>query len=706
MGKNPRPHPTHTHARGDGREMLRVLVLVGAALSACLSGWAIQLQIEALTRWRADDLFLATTTTDFAAEGTCVSAIDAERIEAELDGHHCTGRGIDADPSKPLRALRDALAASVHGLLHAATRAPGDTNLCRVAQSVLSSTVNPDADSVGTGINFTSARAALDAVASASVPTSCDAIYNYSRTDLYLDDVARTRYDALLARDADHWPLAKVSVDCDNAEHTPPSGTQLDLDAVGVDAHVALLLYAHCRAQFEFAASGIDGKFRVPILGKEPGPTKRDWYPWPEGFKRDGSVDYNTKTRVYLGARFGHSVWAYVPMLLVSAYLCADATVLLLAEATLAKRLEEVNVFGKNVRDILRDSLILRATSRSARVKRFAYAFAGVLVSIGMWTAFVGFQWGFLRPSMVNLDCTNDGWNDDADARWNELAILAIQVFVLFIEGVLSSPLLERCNRCSIDGATPGRNLDRGGVGEDQVIVDNTAGIQRVQRVLIYPLAFGGLLMVAGQAASGVRFGSYFAEGLLGVATRIDPTTGSEMPAFDPKVLGSIVFDQTVATGAIAIVVGLVVGAALQRQLLRGVGCTSAVLFVAWLGLVCVFALPLLVYAEIRSIFYDEDASLDCAHVPDGYDFDKFVCRSRFFTLIGGGALVFGTVLAITAVGLLEAIAAMMRVRKRAKVPESIPILEAPLVFDRGLASSGHADSGKLPRVFALKIKK
>jgi hypothetical protein len=203
--------------------------------------------------------------------------------------------------------------------------------------------------------------------------------------------------------------------------------------------------------------------------------------------------------------------------------------------------------------------------------------------------------------------------------------------------------------------------------------------------------------MVAGQAASGVRFGSYFAEGLLGVATR------------DPKVLGSIVFDQTVATGAIAIVVGLVVGAALQRQLLRGVGCTSAVLFVAWLGLVCVFALPLLVYAEIRSIFYEEDASLDCAHIPDGYDFDKFVCRSRFFTLIGGGALVFGTVLAITAVGLLEAIAAMMRVRKRAIVPETIPMLEVPLVFDRSLSSTGHADgenAGKLPRVSALRIKK
>lgn len=693
--------------------MKRVLVLVGAALSACLSGWAIQLQIETLTRWRATDLFVATTTTDFAAEGTCVGVVDADRIDAELDGHHCTGRGIDANPSAPLRALRDALSVSVHGLFHAARRAPGDPNLRAVAQSVLAPTVNPDADSIGAGINFTVARHALGAVARASVPTSCDDIYNYTRADLELDVVARARYNALLARDADHWPLARISVDCDDAEQTSPSGTQLDLDAVGVDAHVTLLLFSHCLAQFQFAASGIDGKFHVPIVGKEPGPTKHAWYPWPKDFKRDGSVDYDTKTRIYLGARFGHAIWSYVPTLIVSAYLCADAAVLLLAEATLAKRLAEVDAFAADIKDVLRDSLILRATSRSARAKRFAYAFAGVLVSIGMWVAFIGVPWGLIQPSLGRLDCTDNGWNDDSDARWNELAILAVQVFVLLIEGVLSSPLLERCNRCSVDGATSGRNIDAGG-GNAEVAVGNTAGMRRVQRLLIWPLSLGGIIMVAGQAASGVRFGASWADGVLGLVTRIDPTTGAELPAFDPKILGSVVYDQAVATTAIAIVVGLVVGAALQRQLLRGVGCFSAVVFLCWLGLVCLFALPLLVYVGVRSIFHQDDANLDCALIPEGYDFDKFVCKSRWFTLIGGGTLVFGTVLAITAVGLLEAVAAMTRVRKRERIPEYVQVLEEPLAFNRGLASSRHAGgdnnkrlgSRKLPHVFALRLKK
>ncbi len=685
--------------------MYRVLVLVGAALAACLSGWAVQLQVESFTSYRADDLFVATTTTDFVVEGTCVGVVDAERIDAELDGHHCTGRGIDADPSKPLRALRDALAASLHGLYHAAARAPDDLVLRRVAQSVLASTANPDDDSVGAGINFTAARHALGAVARSSVPTSCDSIYNYTRADLDVDVVARARYNALLARDDDHWPLAKISVDCDDAEHTPASGTQLDLEEVGVEAPVTLLLYAHCLAQFEFAASGLDGRFHLPIVGKEPGPTEHAWYPWPKGFKRDGSIDYNTKTRLYLGSRFGHAVWAYVPMLIVSAYLCADATVLLLAEATLAKRLNELYEVADDIRDALRDSLVLAATSRSARVKRFAFAFAGVILSIAMWLAFVGIPWGLIRPSMPRLECTENGWNDDADARWNELAILAIQVFVLLIEGVLSSPLLERCNRCAIDGAAPGRSIDTGG-GNDEVIVPNTAGMRRLQRFLIYPLAFGGILMIAGQAASGVRFGASWADGVMELATRTDPTTGAEVPAFDPKTLGSVVYDQVVATAAIAIVVGLVVGAALQRQLLRGAGCFSAVVFICWLGLVCLFALPLLVYVGVRSIFHQDDANLDCALLPESYDVDKFVCKSRWFTLIGGGTLVFGTVLAITAVGLLEAVAAMTRVRKRELVEEDALIPDESLVFDRGLASKGYAGKGKLPHTFALRMNK
>ena len=106
-------------------------------------------------------------------------------------------------------------------------------------------------------------------------------------------------------------------------------------------------------------------------------------------------------------------------------------------------------------------------------------------------------------------------------------------------------------------------------------------------------------------------------------------------------------------------------------------------------------------------MFNQQEADTDCGLIPDdGHEIDHFFCKSRYFTLIGGGALVFGTVLAITAVGLLEAVAAMTRVRKREFVEEDALIPDESLVFDRGLASNGYAGKGKLPRVFALRIKK
>ena len=51
----------------------------------------------------------------------------------------------------------------------------------------------------------------------------------------------------------------------------------------------------------------------------------------PEGFNRTHHVDYDVKTRMYLGMRFGYAVWAYIPMLLCSCYLCADSVVFFLA---------------------------------------------------------------------------------------------------------------------------------------------------------------------------------------------------------------------------------------------------------------------------------------------------------------------------------------------------------------------------------------
>ena len=676
--------------------MYRFMVIIAAAGSAVLMGFCIYFQIMALSKWRADDLFTATSITNFAVEkGTCVEVITADQISAGVNDNSCSGSGVDPDITGSLRNLRNTLAVSVHGLYHAyvtagANGADVNWQLKEVAKSVLSSTLNPDA--IGAGINFTAAKGALEQVAESSVPTSCDTIYTLDVVDLEADSTAYAHYQTLLAgkKDKDDsddtradWPLAEIAVDCDGADQTAAK------DQVDIDALTALQtkkLYAHCLVQFLFAASGTDpwaGTFGIPLVGVEPGPTSFAWYPMAEGFNRTHEVDYNTKVRMYLGMRYGYSVWAYIPMLIASCYLCADAVVFFLAEATLPDVLAEVHTISQSRLSMVRDSLVMAATSKTSRHMRFAIALAAVVVSFLFWLFFLGLPWGFIYTTMGRPDCeagapdhlntwgylgTTGGWKADWDATWYELAILASQLFVLILEGIVTNPLCSLCNNLGgLGEKSNGRAVDSGMV-EQAKLVQNATKVRRLYRFFIYPLALGGIIMILGQAISGARFGMAWAEGIVGQKMHTDET-GVTAPAFNPVLLSEMVYDQTVATLAITIVVGLVIGAALQRHLINGVGCFSATLFFAWLVLVIVFALPLLIYANVRSVFNQDKANEDCAAFPSsGYDFSKGACEARWWTFITGGVLLFATLLVMTVFGLIEASTSILKVRNKALV--------------------------------------
>ena len=675
--------------------MYRFAVITAAALSAVGCGFAIYFQIMALAKYRADDLFTATEITNFAVEkGTCVEVITADQISAGINDNSCSGSGTDPELTGSLRNLRNTLAVSVHGLYHAYQAEGASTNyqLKDVARSVISSTLHPDA--VGAGVNFTAAKGALEQVAEASVPTSCDTIYTpLTWSDLTADATAYAHYQTLIAgkKDPDDsddtrgpWPLAEIAVDCEGADQTVPLN-QVDLDAL--TAAQTKKLYAHCLAQFQFAASGTDpwaGTFGIPLVGVEPGPTSFAWYPMAEGFNRTQNVDYNTKVRMYLGMRYGYSVWAYIPMLIASCYLCADSVVFFLAEATLPDVLAEVHTISQSRLSMVRDSLVMAATSKTSRQKRFAIALTAVVVSFLFWLFFLGLPWGFIYTTMGRPECeagkpdhvntwgylgTTGGWKADWDATFYELAILVIQVLVLVLEGIVTNPLCSLCNNLGgIGEKSNGRALDSGMV-EEAKLVQNATKVRRLYRFFIYPLMIGGVVMILGQAISGARFGMAWAEGIVGQKMHTDEITGVTEPAFNPTLLSEMVYDQTVATLAITVVVGLVIGAALQRHLINGVGCFSATLFFAWLVLVIVFALPLLIYANVRSVFNQDKANEDCAAFPSsGYDFSKGACEARWWTFITGGVILFATLLVMTAFGLAEASNSILKVRNKALV--------------------------------------
>jgi len=675
--------------------MYRIAVIIGAALSAVACAFAIYFQIMALAKYRADDLFIATRVTDFSTEfGTCVEVITADQISAGINDNGCTGSGTDEELTGSLRNLRNTLAVSVHGLYHAYQANGASTNweLKEVATSVITSTINPTADSIGRGVNFTVAKGALEQVAASSVPTSCDTIYGHVPSDVTADPTANAFYKALIAgkKDKDDsddtrgdWPLGNINVECEGAVTQASGKDEIDLDALGA-AH-KLELYAHCLAQFQFAASGThpwEGTFGIPLVGVEPGPTSFAWYPMAEGFNRTHNVDYNTKARMYLGMRFGYAVWAYIPMLIASCYLCADAVVFFLAEATLPDVLLETHTISQNRLSMVRDSLVMASTSATSRKKRYAIALLAVIVSFLMWLFFLALPWGFVYTTMGRPDCeagkpdhvntwgylgTTGGWKADWDATWYELAILVVQITVLLIEGIVTNPICNACNRLG-GGGKSGRATDTG-IVDQPMMVQNTTKVRRLYGIFIYPLIIGGLVMILGQAISGARFGMAWAEGIVGQKMHTDETTGVTAPAFNPTLLSEQVYDQTVATLAITVAVGLVIGVALQRHLINGVGCFSATLFFGWVVLVIFFSLPLLIYANVRSVFNQDKANEDCAAFPNsGYDFSRGACEARWWTLITGGILLFATLLLMTIFGLWEASDSILKVRNKALV--------------------------------------
>ena len=712
--------------------MYRFMVILFSAGSAVLCGFAIYFQVMALAKYRADDFFTATRITDFAALGSCVEVITDDQLKsAGYDDVNIECTATDDDDGHK-KALRNTLAVSVHPLYYAYTTGEKDYHLMHdVVRSVVSATINiqippppppppphapggvggddtnPEGQTPvvvatisphvqGLGINTSSAYLALKMAAETAVPTDCDAIYNHKFDDVIADNDVMHYYAMLLKGKKEdngdenpNFPLKNINAQCnkklDDEDYDysvlEEQGDQVDVTAI--TAKQTLMLYAHCVAQFQFASVGTDpwaGTFGIPLVGEKAGPNPH-FYPWPIDFNRTELVNYNTKARMWLGLRFGLSVWAYVPMLLATCFLCADAVVFFLAEATLPDVLAETNALSPDRLSMVRDSLVMAATSKNSRRSRFAIGFAAVVAGWLFYGLFVIWPWGFVYTKLPRPICeagepdhvnewgylgTTGGWKSDWDATWYEYMIILIQAFVLFVEGIVTAPLCNPCNR--LGGGQKGQAINQG-IQDTAKFVTNKAQFRRLYQVFIYPLVAGVVVLIAGQAVSGARFGMAWAEGVVGKQMHTDEVTGAQRLAFDAVALSEKVYDQTVATLAITVAAGLVTGVALQRHLINGVGCFSATLFFGWLALVAIFALPLLIYANLRSVFNQDEANEDCASFPDsGYDFSKFACEARWWTFLTGGILVFGVIIIMTVFGLIEAVPSILAVRNKALV--------------------------------------
>lgn len=341
----------------------RVVTLLASLGAAILSAASLAFLVTALISFRADDFLLASKTEDFTALGTCVETFTEDQI-SELK---YTDKKCEEDPeSVDRRNVRNSLAVSAHGILFAYyqsdldldTSLNGGSEFHEVVASVLTHIVGPDKDEDGVvtsvnvpaGINYTTAITVLKMVSKLKVPVSCDVLYGkkfdsdiddgslYTRSAMekYIDDIREGRLNDDEEVKAT-WPLADLVIDCDDEPMSSGSG---NLQGISIPADYSELpeatrqkVHAHCTAQFQFASVGTnaDGTWGIPLPGIQPGPYYRALAWDVEGF--NSTASYTMRTRMYLGWRFGWSVFAYVPMFLCTCFLLADSVVFFLAEA-------------------------------------------------------------------------------------------------------------------------------------------------------------------------------------------------------------------------------------------------------------------------------------------------------------------------------------------------------------------------------------
>ena len=712
-----------------GRVNYRIVTLVAALVSSALSAASLAFLVTALVSYRAEDFLTASKTDDMTTlgvGGTCTETLTDEQVRADADDEDVEWPSslfaparCAEDPEKGNRAsVRNSLSVSVHGVFWAYYGTPakkglstdlGGLQFTQVMGAMMTHVVGGEGN-VPTGINYTTARYVLREVSKVDVPVSCDTIYGrVFATDInddqshwdrpleaYITSIREGRMDDD-ERIKETWPLSDLVVDCDDGAISPGAGAQQDptLERAALPPATIELLHAHCHAQFQFASVGTvsgAGTHGIPLPGIQPGPSTEP-YPHPDGFNSTSS--YNMRARMYLGQRFGYSVWAYVPMFLATCFLLSDSVVFFLAEAVMPLTLAESRLFSTSSLSQARDSLVIAATTRSSRKKRLTIGFFAVMSSFLFYGIFIAAPWGFWNSRMPRPICektaamtgakphhdvpltgwmgTKGGWRSDIDATWYDIAALTTQLFVLLLLPLTTSEVCRSWN-AALEGATDGR-ATKAAISQEAQIVSNTAKYRQHQRVFMVVMTFAIVVILAGQSISGARFGMAWAEGVVG--QEVDKESN---PIFDEVQLSEAVYDQTVATIALTVACGLVFAAALQRHLINGVGCYSASLFCGWTFLVIVFALPLTFYAANRSIFSEKASTKDCALFPrDSHEFENDLCISRFWSLLVGGSLFVGTLLLITALGLREALQSLMLVRKNAAVYIRAPDQKASL---------------------------
>ena len=422
--------------------------------------------------------------------------------------------------------------------------------------------------------------------------------------------------------------------------------TSTDSDLCFTQAEIDIL-YTHCTLQFRFLGAGAsqtttlmhDGTYGIPNVMTSPLkalslPAALDGYYAGDG---SGNDDYTTRVRLLLGTKFGDAAFAYTIILAVCAFLLADALLFLLSEVTWPERLLATYRQSAWIEARLRDLYKMRATNVLIRNERFTLSVLAAVLAFIVWGILLRGKWGDTgsrRPICVDAfsesieededhngwyRLTSGGWQSDHDAAnyenwailltWFSILALPIARYDSLIGPLFESALVEAGGIVQIGGNK--KPVEKGVyANENRESSGGTwgAGLQEYALLgTVNLLAAGGIIVgVVGQALMAGTYGIAWAQSVIAYYAR-------HKTAYETPKLYAALFDQCLATGAVAITTAWVAAAAINGLAVQGVGIPSLVMYFMWV-LVTVFGfLPLLLYSDLLGDPFDEDsAKEDC----------------------------------------------------------------------------------------------
>lgn len=647
----------------------RSLVVVCSSGTFILGLVGISLIISSYASYRAKDFTKVTANADISKLGTCVESVHGDILKDVGIGDpswSCSTSDSDA-----LSRLLATQTHSVYYLNKIAAKKTGDTEA--VASSLMTAMLGFTPQQVNRSMAY-SVLSMLDD-SDVTIPSKCSEIY----TSAY----SASWYDTSTAQ------LPTVSC----------TGELTGTNKASFDATDLKRLAYACDVQFMFGRTGPgENTYGIPLLNEVPGPV---YYPWPNTSFFNETSHWNTKSRMYMGFRFGWSLWAYVPAILALGYLTMDAAVVLLAETTIEARTEGlIETEEESAKKVRFKILHNAATYIKQRSRRFIIASLLVINSIIWFVIFCWGPWGLFMPRLGRPICeggdddneffvfwrfypkTVGGWKQDWDAQYSESLVVMLQVIML-VALPASREYARQVTAGQGGGVTkPARAARKGYVA----VLERSLRTPRFTILVI----IGVVLIIIGNAFVGSAFGNAWARSIAG-----EPDLN-----WNEVTIAEYIYSINLGTLLSVLAGGLTLAAVVGRWMIDTLSCQAVNTFIVWVVFAASSFIPIFTLYSVN-YFFDSDVRLaDCEvfNTGDGrFDVENEGCRVRNWTFAIGTFILVGVVALVTVAGLYESTDAFTKpiLRKKNDDNEQTPTESVATAEVGGLPEAAQAASAR-----------